>query len=84
MRAQNANYNKNALVIIFANCTCSSSVDRHWLHHILKLASVHQYYILAHCCAIFLGHLGIDTEIQISISEKSSGLAINYSTTRFY
>ena len=29
----------------------------------------------AHCCAIFLGHLGID--IQISISERSSGWAIN-------
>ena len=27
---------------------------------------------VAHCCAIFLGHLGIDIEIQISISERST------------
>ena len=32
---------------------------------------------LAHCCTIFLGHLGIYIEIQISISERSSGWAIN-------
>ena len=32
---------------------------------------------VAHCCTIFLGHLGIDIEIQISISERSSGWAIN-------
>ena len=37
---------------------------------------------IAHCCAIFLGNLGIemmnDMDIQISISERSSGWAINY------
>ena len=30
---------------------------------------------VAHCCAIFLGNLGIN--IQISISERSSGWATN-------
>ena len=34
--------------------------------------------LLAHWCAIFLGHLDIDIEIQISISERSSSWAINY------
>ena len=33
---------------------------------------------IAHCCTIFIGHLGIDIEIQISISDRSSGWAINY------
>ena len=33
--------------------------------------------LLAHCCAIFLCHLGIDIEIQVSTSERSSGWAIN-------
>ena len=45
-----------------------------WLVRNFKMVSV----LISHCCTIFLGHLGINIEIQISISERSSGWAINY------
>ena len=38
-----------------------------WLH-LLCILTCH----LAHCCTIFLGHLGIDIEIHISKSERST------------
>ena len=45
----------------------------------LAFTQLKVYKRVAHCCAIFLGHLGteIDKDIQISISERSSGWAIN-------
>ena len=58
--------------------TCFRKIFNKQIRLLARIAQMSFGWLLAHCCAIFLGHL----RIPILVSERLSGWAINYATPR--